>query len=213
MLSEKDGRALPIALKCSAVNLADLNTFAVQTKPLVLWSPVLTLSIASETFAAAEVGNKSIRFSAGNTEIVRLDSVEAAGPPRVRLGRASLRFSRREWRVVDPSSSNVLATIRGLTSTTQAGWNIELHGGRDCVVEEKTSLFGRLMDRKWLKSFTVSADNSEIGNIRERLYPFGQKLTADFSSDFNHILDRRVAIAMASIILLSLSQSIASPTV
>ncbi len=130
----------------------------------------------------------------------------------MKVDHVSLVFSGTIWQVLDPADG-ALATIQLASSATRLKWNINVNGQpgkRDCKAEERTIFFGRLLGRKWLKNFAILVDDREIGVIKERIYPFGGKLTTDLSSDFNHVIDRRVAIAFTSLVLLNISPSLAS---
>jgi hypothetical protein len=194
------------------VNLEDLNTFTVQNKTVVLWSPVLILSSGKETLATAQVGKDEIRFSNAASDLLRVVRSNVQGDPVIHFGPVSMATSRTAWQVIDPLNSGMEATIVSSHSATRSRWKIS-SGKRDYIVEERTSFIGRMLGRKWLKKYSVLVDDREIGMIRERFYLFGERFSISLNNDISGTLNRKAAVAMASIILLSTSRSVASPSV
>lgn len=193
--------------------LSDLSAFTIQTKAVVLWCPVLFVRSGKETIATVNVDRSGLRFLSGEEEVLRVVRGSSEGEPFMKVGHVSLAFSRTIWQVHDPAGGT-LATVQFAPSGAQLKWNVSVdgqHGRRDCTVEERTNFFGLLLGRKWLKRFAIVVDGQEIGTINERVYPLGQKLTTDLNRDFNHVIDRRVAVALTSLVLLNISQSLAAP--
>jgi hypothetical protein len=196
------------------VTLSNLNTFTIRSKAVVLWSPVLLVRNDGTTIATVNVDGSALRVLSGDEEVLRVVKGSSEGEPIMKIGQVSLAFSRTIWQVVD-HTGDTLATIRFASSGTRLIWNVSVdgqHGRRDCTAEERTSLLGRLLGRKWLKKFAILVDDQEIGTINERIYPFGQKLTTDLNTDCNQVIDRRVAVALTSLVLLNIGQSLASPS-
>jgi hypothetical protein len=193
------------------VTLSELNAFTIQTKAVVVWSPVLFVRNGRETVATVRVDHSDLRFYTGNEEAFCVARRIFEGDP-MKVGRF-IAFSRMAYHVFDPAGGK-FATIQFASSGTRLEWSVSENGQRrDCTAVEQTSLIGRLLGRKWLKSFAILVDDQAIGSMNERVYPFGQKFAVDLNNDLNHLIDRRVAIALAAVVLLHLSDSLAAPTI
>ena len=192
-----------------AVIFSNLNSFSLQTRRFVLWSPGLVLRVEDNQIATAKVNRNEIRFASNGHELIGIRRRVHEPEPDLQPPWIGLALARSYWEVIDPVTENTLGNIQrdGVTSR----WVITVAGKPDCTIQEQTCAFGRLLDRKWLKSYVVLINEIQMGTIREQIYPFGQKLRTNLNGMSLDLVDPRLVVAIASIILLSLNRSLAGP--
>lgn len=190
------------------MNLRELDSFTLQSKAMVLWSPVFFLRNGSDTVATVTVGRNGFELSTGDQGALRIDRESSVGEPVAKLGKVEVRLSHAVWRIC--AADGNIGVIRADSSFTRLKWIAEASDKKPMVAEEQTSFFGRLLGSKWLKSFTISVSGHKIGVVRERFYPFGQKLSAQFENA-QEPFDCRIAVALACVILARMSKSAAMP--
>ena len=172
-------------------------------------TPVFFVRNGSDTVATVTVDRNGFELMAGDQQALSIDREADVGAPVAKLGKVEVRLSHSAWRIHAPDGS--IGIIRTENSFSRLKWITETIDNGSIVAEEQTNFLGRLLGRKWLKSFALYVNGRKIGVIRERFYPFGQKLAGDLNEDLQNPVDGRVAVALACVILSRLSGSAAMP--